>query len=148
MTTTPIQPLGQPSSQPSTPNVRSARDDASTRPGGPSGSTNPSTPTVGAKPASNAGSRDEGTRSFRTNPEAGASSQGRDAGSAETLRLLDSIEENLGKLRSALGASSRQGSNKPSDRPSSDSPTRTSHTEDGERNAPGGDRTRNMPSGS
>lgn len=62
-----------------------------------------------------ASQRDEGSRVFgsATEPKAG---QSRDGGNADTMRYLDAITENVGKLRAAISASSRDGASRSDER--------------------------------
>lgn len=108
MTINPIQP------------TKGNRDEAPMRTdgaGAPQGqsSTNPT-----SKSAAPASGRDDGSRSFRSGSESPASSTSGDGASPEILRCLDGIQEYVGKLRTALGASSRGGTKEATDRQSNE----------------------------
>lgn len=135
MTSNPLQPLKPTKSS----------DDSNM--GATSGSQSQTSHNPNAKsPQANTG-RDEGARSFKSVPEAGASSATRSGGSSEVLRYLDSIEEFVGKARTALSASSRDGSSQSNERQANERQTneggpRSSRSEDASQ---GNDRTRSNP---
>lgn len=137
MTNNPLQPL-----KPLKPN-----DDSASRTGTASGSQGPSNQQSSAKTPQSATSRDAGARSFRSVPEAGASSSTRGGGSSDVLSCLDSIDEFVAKARKALSASSRDSTSQATERQSNEGGPRSSRTEDDEKgsNRQDSERSRNNP---